>query len=140
MPKRVSKKLKQAIAERAKFLCEYCKAPKAYSPAPFDGEHIVPYSLGGATELANLAFACNGCNGCKCNKTTAIDPVTLLEVLLFNPRTQIWEEQFAWSGDGFWVQGITPTGRATVALLQLNRPELLNLRQLLSLIGKHPPQ
>ena len=37
------------------------------------------------------------------------------------------------------VIGRTATGRATVAALHLNRPELLNLRQALRAIGVHPP-
>jgi hypothetical protein len=36
--------------------------------------------------------------------------------------------------------GLTPTGRATVEVLQMNRAGLVNMRQVLYLIGKHPPQ
>lgn len=35
--------------------------------------------------------------------------------------------------------GLTPTGRATIVALQLNRPELINLRGVLYAIGERPP-
>jgi len=38
-----------------------------------------------------------------------------------------------------YIIGVTPTGRATVAALRLNRPGLVNMRQVLYGIGKHPP-
>jgi len=38
------------------------------------------------------------------------------------------------------IIGLTATGRATVAALHLNRPELLNLRHALYVIGLHPPE
>lgn len=36
--------------------------------------------------------------------------------------------------------GLTPTGRATIGALQLNRPGLLNLRRVLYAVGEHPPK
>lgn len=38
------------------------------------------------------------------------------------------------------IIGRTATGRVTVALLHLNRPELLNLRRALRAIDEHPPK
>jgi hypothetical protein len=35
--------------------------------------------------------------------------------------------------------GLTPTGRATVERLQLNREGVVNLRRVLRTIGQHPP-
>jgi len=35
--------------------------------------------------------------------------------------------------------GLTPTGRATIAALRLNREGVINLRRALKLEGKHPP-
>jgi hypothetical protein len=36
--------------------------------------------------------------------------------------------------------GLTPTGRASIEALHLNRLGLLNLRRLLYTIGEHPPK
>jgi hypothetical protein len=58
---------------------------------------------------------------------------------LFNPRQQSWAEHFAWSKDSILVVGITPTGRATVAALHLNRPLLVKARRRWVAAGWHPP-
>ncbi|MFN0215152.1 MAG: HNH endonuclease [Saprospiraceae bacterium] len=125
---------------RASFLCEYCKASKNYSPSPFDIEHILPTSLGGNSDLDNLAYACNGCNCLKSNKIVAIDPLIDKDVPLFHPRQHEWPLHFAWDTSGLLIIGTTPTGRATVIFLKLNRLELVNLRSLLATVGKHPPE
>ncbi len=36
--------------------------------------------------------------------------------------------------------GLTPTGRATIEALHLNRPALQSLREVLYTVGKHPPE
>jgi len=58
---------------------------------------------------------------------------------LYHPRRQKWTDHFAWSDDATLVIGLTPTGRATVEKLQLNRSGLVNLRRVLQAIGSHPP-
>jgi hypothetical protein len=59
-------------------------------------------------------------------------------VELFHPRQQRWQAHFSWDEQFERVIGLTATGRATVEALQLNRPEVLNLRRLLCAAGKHP--
>lgn len=105
----------------------------------FSAEHIVPRSQGGATALENLAFACQGCNNHKYNKTQGRDPVTEQLVSLFHPRQQRWGDHFTWNDDFTLVIGLTPTGRATVETLCLNREGLVNLRRILYAAGEHPP-
>jgi hypothetical protein len=46
---------------------------------------------------------------------------------------------FAWNADFTLIIGLTPTGRATVETLQLNREGLVNLRRVLCAMGEHPP-
>lgn len=138
--KRPTTRQRQTVSTRAKGLCEYCFAPKMYSNAPFVVEHIHPVAHGGLTELDNLAYACIGCNGHKSDKLDAPDPHTGASVPLFHPRRQHWHEHFAWNDDETLILGLTPTGRATIAALELNRTELLNLRAVLVWRGKHPPE
>jgi hypothetical protein len=99
----------------------------------------MPRSKGGLTTLENLALSC-GCNAYKGARTHAHDPQTGRLVMLFHPRWQHWSRHFAWSEDFLSIVGRTATGRATVAALHLNRPELLNLRRVLHIVGVHPPE
>ncbi len=141
MPKRrPSHKVRDLVASRAGYLCEYCKSPKSYIPCPFDVEHIVPICLGGSNVEGNLAYSCNGCNICKDIKTEAHDPADGKLTPLFHPRIHQWGDHFAWDESGLLIKGLTPTGRTTVEYLQLNREELMNLREILILAGKHPPK
>ncbi len=105
----------------------------------FDVDHIIPVSRGGSSALDNLAYACSGCNRHKFNRVNALDPVEQKLVALFHPRQAQWQEQFRWNEDYTLVIGLTATGRATVAALQLNRTGVVNLRKLLWLTGQHPP-
>lgn len=127
------------MRERAHFCCEYCLSQEAFSPDPFSNEHIIPLSLGGRSIANNLAFSCQGCNNFKYTFLFAFDLVTLQEVPLYHPRRDRWEEHFSWNEDASELIGLTPTGRATIETLQLNREQVVNLRRVLSLVGKHPP-
>ncbi|MGH9802229.1 MAG: HNH endonuclease [Blastocatellia bacterium] len=137
--RRVSRQLQQLVSERANFCCEYCLSQEAYSPDPFSIEHILPEARGGTNTEDNLARACQGCNNLKYDKTTAIDLITLQEVPLFHPRKDVWSEHFVWNQDLTELVGLTPTGRATVAELKLNRQNVVNLRTVLLIARQHPP-
>jgi hypothetical protein len=139
MPERPDARTRRFVAERARFRCEYCLTPAGLAPSPYSAEHILPRSKGGAAAPENLALSCQGCNGHKASRTTARDPATAKTVPLFHPRRQRWDEHFEWTADGTRVAGKSPTGRATVMALQLNRPGLQNLRRLMVLANLHPP-
>lgn len=136
---RVTAAQKQTVLERARGCCEYCKSQARFATQSFSTEHIVPRHLGGETSLDNLALACQGCNNHKYTKAEARDPVSDSIVPLFHPRQQRWHDHFAWSDDFTLVVGLTPTGRATIQALHLNREELVNLRRVLYTMGGHPP-
>jgi len=106
---------------------------------PFSVEHIEPRSKAGTNLEENLAFACQGCNNHKYTKTHHPDPATSVPASLFHPRRDRWRDHFRWNDDYSLLVGLTPTGRATVDALRLNRPGLVNLRQLLYAAGAHPP-
>jgi HNH endonuclease len=137
--RKISRRLQGLVSERAHSCCEYCISQEAYSPDSFSTEHIVPEILGGDSAEDNLARACQGCNNFKYTKTTGIDPITLQEVPLFHPRRDVWEEHFAWSRDLTELIGLSPTGRATIVELRLNRENVVNLRRVLILAERHPP-
>lgn len=135
----MNESLKKAVRERAKFCCEYCLAQTEFSGDSFSIEHISPRVKGGISTLQNLAFSCQSCNNHKFTATYAFDPLTASMATLYNPRTDIWLQHFKWDDDFTEIVGLSPTGRATVLRLQLNRRGLINLRQVLAKASLHPP-
>lgn len=112
--------LKQAIRERAKYLCKYCHSPETISTSRFTIDHIKPRSLGGSDEFENLALACSRCNQRRYNFTVGIDIKTQSTTPLFNPRQQQWKNHFIWTKEGTKIIGTTAIGRATCQRLDLN--------------------
>lgn len=94
--KYISTKLRDLVAKRANYTCEYCRSQADFSADSFSVEHILPRILDGKTIAKNLALSCQGCNSHKAIKTAAIDPISETLVALFNPRIQNWDEHFAW--------------------------------------------
>jgi hypothetical protein len=73
------------------------------------------------------------------DRIAGLDPLTGTIVRLFDPRHQVWREHFAWTAEGDRLVGVTPTGRATIAALYLNRPSLAKARRAWVSVGWHPP-
>ena len=132
----VSKGIASLVERRAGGRCEYCRMHQALQGATFHVEHILPGILGGLTIPDNLAWACPGCNLHKSNRIESLDPEMGISVPLFNPRTQVWLEHFQFVNR--LVIGLTPTGRATVAILDLNQPRRLLIRQAEEMFGLFP--
>jgi hypothetical protein len=139
MALRRRKGVRERIAQRASFLCEYCLCPESHSMSTFAVEHIEPLAEGGPDEEENLANSCGGCNGFKGLATTGTDPQTGSQARLYHPRRDVWAEHFTWSEDALILIGLTPIGRATIERLRLNRTGVVNLRSLLKLRDLHPP-
>jgi hypothetical protein len=59
------------------------------------------------------------------DRIAPLDAFTDTTMRLFDPRHQVWREHFAWTAEGDRLVGLTPTGRATIAALHLNRPSLV---------------
>ena len=131
-------RLRRLVASRAGDRCEYCRLAQKGQEATFHIDHILPRSAGGRTSAANLALACVSCSLRKEARRSAIEPNTNRRVALFHPRRQRWQDHFGW--EGFRIIGLTPSGRATVAPLQMNRPLILAIRQEESARGQSSEQ
>lgn len=114
-------RLHDPVAARAGERCEYCRAPEEAFNFPFEVEHIVPRSRGGGGEMENLALACAACNLFKSDAQTGPDEETGTEAPLFHPRRDDWYAHFRVDAETMQIIGLTPTGRATIARLQMNR-------------------
>jgi hypothetical protein len=129
--------LEGLVRERARQCCEYCRMPQAFDEITFEIDHVIPRKHGGPTTPDNLALACFFCNNRKGPNLSGIDPDSGRVVELFNPRRQRWGRHFRWVGAR--VVGRTKTGRATVAVLEMNLSTRVELREVLTEAGLFPP-
>jgi hypothetical protein len=129
--------LRRFVIERASNRCEYCCLSQDGQAATFHIDHVIPLAEGGQTVEENLALACVSCSLRKAARLNATDPATGEETPIYDPRHQDWREHFRW--DGVRVLGLTPTGRATVVALEMNRPIILAIRAEEALLNRHPP-
>jgi hypothetical protein len=133
----ISPALREEVVERAGNRCEYCRLSQIGQEATFHIDHIIPRAAGGPTSSDNLALACVSCSLRKGAKQSAVDPESGLEVALFHPRRQLWNDHFQWHGVN--IAPLTAVGRATEAALGMNRPVVLDIRQEEIERGRHPP-
>ena len=130
--------LVRQVRERAGEACEYCRVPQVSQEATFHVDHILPRILGGATSADNLALACVSCSLRKSAQVTALDPTDGREVRLYHPRKDEWGQHFSMAVD-FRFEGRSPTGRATIEALGMNRLAIVAIRRELHLLGRFDP-
>lgn len=130
-------RLRRLVIRRAADRCEYCGLSQAGQEATFHIDHIIPVIVGGTTVAANLALACVSCSLRKGARRTAPDPLSGEDVMFYHPRQDKWQEHFRW--EGVILIGKTPTGRATIVALDMNRLLILSIRREEVLLGRHPP-
>ena len=133
---RIPAALRRQVEERAQERCGYCLLPDGVAFFPHEVDHVIAEKHGGATDEANLAFTCWRCNRHKGTDLGSFDPDTGAFSMLFTPRAQRWREHFA-VHEGI-ITGLTPEGRTTTRLLQLNTAERVRERQRLAAIGHYP--
>jgi hypothetical protein len=126
----ISAELRAQVRERDNNRCVYCQTPEELTVTTFEVDHIVPTSAGGETVLDNLCLACPACNRYKSNRQSGPDPETGQVVSIYHPRQQEWSDHFAWNEDQSQIIGLTPTGRATIEILRMNRSQMARLRGL----------
>jgi hypothetical protein len=127
--------LRRLVEQRSSYRCEYCRLPDSLSLLPHEIDHIVAEKHRGKTVDSNLALTCWRCNRHKGSDLGSLDPETDCFAFLFNPRVQTWDEHFAYQEDG-QILGLTPEGRTTIQLLQINSPERVAERKRLQNLYK----
>ncbi|HUY35135.1 MAG TPA: HNH endonuclease signature motif containing protein [Pirellulales bacterium] len=129
--------LRDQVWLRAASLCEYCLMPQSFADAGHEVDHVIAEKHRGATTPENLALACFHCNNHKGPNIAGVDPETGQVIRLYHPRQDRWSEHFIWQGPV--LKGITPIGRATVEVLEINLRHRLIHRQALIDEGVFPP-
>ena len=119
MARYVSEKMRRAVAERAGYICEYCRLPQTNPLLKHHVEHISSVKHGGETSLENLALACPACNRNKGSDVSAFDPESANYTAFFNPRQDDWAEHFRILETGK-IKPLTAEARVTVKILRIN--------------------
>ncbi|MGA2541270.1 MAG: hypothetical protein ABSG78_06875 [Verrucomicrobiota bacterium] len=87
--------------------------------------------------LDNLALACVSWSLRKGARLEVFDPQTGKMAALFHRRLDSWRLHFRWQDER--LIGLSPTGRASVAALNMNRPLVPAIRREETIRGRHPP-
>lgn len=132
----ISADLRRLVTDRAGNCCEYCRLSQDDSTFSFQIDHIISEKHEGQTTLDNLSLSCPNCNAFKGSDIASIDRDTGQLTPLYNPRTQPWYNHFRL--DGPFIEPLTPEGRVTVRLLQLNHPRQVAERVGLIALGRYP--
>lgn len=111
--------------------------PQEFDENTFEVDHIIAIKHDGPTVAGNLALSCFYCNSFKGSDIAGQDKATRRLTRLFNPRRHKWSRHFRWHG-GFLI-GRSPIGRVTIALLKINDPLRVELREELIAVGAFPP-
>jgi len=129
--------LTRLIWQRANGRCEYCHLSQQFDDRPFEIDHIISEKHQGPTIAGNLALSCFRCNSFKGADISGRDAATRKLTPLFNPRRHKWAKHFRWQGA--YLIGLTPVGRVTVAVLRINEPFRVELREELIIEGVFAP-
>jgi hypothetical protein len=129
--------LARQVWRRAGNCCEYYRMPQELDENAFEIDHIIAKQHDGLNVTNNLALSCFYCNAFKGPNIAGRDKRTKKFAPLFNPRRHKWDRHFRWQG-GYLI-GRTPIGRVTIALLNINAPIRLELREELIAEGSFPP-
>jgi hypothetical protein len=127
---------REFVRQRAGDACEYCALPEYASVLPHQIDHIVGRQHRGSDEVDNLCLSCIRCNQKKGPNIASIDPDTGVVTALYHPRRHSWLDHFA--AHDARITGLTPEGRATVLLMDMNNPDRVLLRKALLRRGWRP--
>ncbi len=133
----ISAALRREVIDRANGCCEYCLSNTDDRPIDFAIDHVIAEKHNGPTQSDNLCLSCYWCNSYKGSDISSVDWAANGEIVpLYNPRQQNWDDHFHL--EGVRIVPVTATGRVTVSLLQLNAPERIKERRVLSELGVYP--
>lgn len=135
MNRKLTKAVRREVEQRANGRCEYCRIGIEDTYLGGEIDHILAVKHGGATESANLAFACQPCNRNKGSDIGSIGQSGNF-VPFFNPRIHTWNEHFKVNEEAE-VEPLTEIGQVTIRILGFNDLERVEERRGLIEIGRY---
>ncbi len=119
--------IRAAIREAYRRRCGYCGVSEVWVGGELEIDHFRPRRRGGADSLDNLVYACTTCNRFKSDYWPPADAPESLRLL--HPGQDDLAAHLLESANGRLV-GLTPRACFHIDRLRLNRPQLIDLRQL----------
>lgn len=135
MARWISAELRQTIADRANYLCEYCLIAEADTFYGCEVDHIISLKHGGSSDADNLAYACTLCNRAKGSDVGSVSALGEF-TRFFNPRTDHWPEHFRLEGS--LIQPLTMIGDVTARIFGFNDSARLHEREEMIRFDKYP--
>jgi HNH endonuclease len=132
----LSAELRRQVAERARFLCEYCLIHETDTFYGCHVDHIISEKHGGLSTLDNLAYACALCNQAKGSDIASLAKESNALTRFFNPRVDRWSDHFGLVR--FTIVAKTAIGEATARILGFNVNDRIVERALLNRFGRYP--
>lgn len=124
----VSAQVRATVRAAYDYRCGYCGVPEVWTGGELEIDHFRPLSHGGTDALSNLVYACASCNRFKGDYWTEGNAPDSLRLL--HPGQDDLKVHFVETTNGRLV-GLTARGWFHIRWLHLNRPPLIELRQLL---------
>jgi len=115
------------VQRRYQGRCGYCRVSEIDSGGTLTVDHYRPISQGGDDADDNLVYACFKCNQFKGDFYPSSADV-LEDRRLLHPLLDDLDQHMRLDEYNGWLRPLTPTGRFHMALLQLNRPALVQYR------------
>ena len=136
MSRYVSDSVRNLVAKRANYCCEYCHIHQDDLVFTYQVDHIISLKHSGTNQIDNLAYTCSLCNQNKGSNIATIMLDSGRMVRLFNPRKDKWRTHFGLLNGQILAK--TRIGIATIHVLDLNNLDRVLLRKVLEEVGRYP--
>jgi 5-methylcytosine-specific restriction endonuclease McrA len=130
MSQKIPQSIRNMVAVRANYCCEYCRIPEIDSYYGFQVDHILSRKHDGKTLLENLAYACPDCNRYKGSDLGTYLDDSYQFTRFFHPRLDDWAFHFETQESGLIIDK-TAIGLATIKIFGINHPDRIIERKLL---------
>lgn len=127
MIKQVAHRRLRQVRELYQFECGYCRVSEVDAGGELSVDHYQPVSAGGSDTDDNLVYACFRCNLLKADYWHENSYEEVLRIL--HPLNDDLDKHILPDRVTGKLHALTETGRFHVAILDLNRPQLVIHRQ-----------
>ena len=118
---------KTTVRERYQYRCGYCGVSEAHAGGELTIDHFQPRSAGGREDEENLVYACINCNQYK-GEFWPTEADLEVDRRVLHPFLDNLSEHLAENEQTAHWHALTNTGAFHIALLRLNRPQLVEHR------------